>query len=74
MGQLDCLGDVLGIGNFPEVKQRSVVVALDGYDVRLLALDALIEAKKAMNRPRDREAILQLQAIQERENERMDKS
>jgi hypothetical protein len=29
----------------------------------VLSLDALIKTKKAMNRPRDREAILQLESI-----------
>ena len=33
---------------------------------RILALDALIEAKKAMERPRDKEAVLQLTAILEK--------
>ena len=32
---------------------------------RILAPDALIEAKKAMGRPRDKEAVLQLTAILE---------
>ena len=32
---------------------------------RVLALEALIEAKKAMGRPRDKEAVLQLTAILE---------
>ncbi|MEI6149874.1 MAG: nucleotidyltransferase [bacterium] len=66
-GQLDCLGAILGIGDFPEVKRRSVVIRLPFGRCRLLALDALIEAKKAMGRPRDKESVLQLRAIQERQ-------
>jgi len=66
-GQLDCLGAVLGIGNFPEVKKRSVEIDLPFGRCRLLALDALIEAKKAMGRPRDKESVLQLKAIQEQQ-------
>jgi hypothetical protein len=31
--------------------------------LRTLSLDALIKAKKAMNRPRDRQALVQLEAI-----------
>lgn len=65
-GQLDCLGAVLGIGDFAEVKRRSVELELPFGRCRILALDALIEAKKAMGRPRDKAAALQLLAIQER--------
>lgn len=69
IGQIDCLGEILGVGDFQEVKKRSLVVDMDGYELRLLELDALIAAKKAMNRPRDQEAILQLEALREREIE-----
>ncbi|MHC4545329.1 MAG: hypothetical protein ACYTDW_15645 [Planctomycetota bacterium] len=34
-----------------------------GRRIRVLTVDSLIKARKAMNRPRDREAILQLEAI-----------
>ena len=67
IGQLDCLGMILGVGDFQKVKKRSFLVNVDGYELRLLELDALISAKKAMNRPRDQEAVLQLEAIQSSE-------
>jgi len=66
IGQLDCLGEILGIGDFQAVQKRSMVVDADGYQLRLLELDALIQAKKALNRPRDQEALLQLEALRER--------
>ncbi|MCX6998670.1 MAG: nucleotidyltransferase [Kiritimatiellaeota bacterium] len=66
LGQLDCLNAVLGIGEFPAVRRRSVTIRLPFGRCRILALDALIEAKQAMNRPRDQETVLQLRAIQER--------
>jgi hypothetical protein len=65
LGQLDCLGFVLGIGAFPIVRKRSVVIHLPWGRCRILSLDALIEAKQAMDRPRDKEAVLQLSVIQE---------
>jgi len=34
-----------------------------GRRIRVLTIDSLIKAGKAMNRPRDREAVLQLEAI-----------
>ena len=66
-GQLDCLGEVLGLGNFDKVKPLSETIELDGTECRILRIEALIKAKKAMARPKDIETIKQLEAIQ-REN------
>jgi hypothetical protein len=43
-----------------------MVVALPFGNVRVLEIEALIVAKQAMDRPKDRATIRQLQAIQER--------
>ena len=67
LGQLDCLGSVLGVGAYDEVTEQSVEINLPGGRCRVLNIDALIAAKHAMGRPRDREAIFQLRAIKERE-------
>jgi len=67
LGKLDCLGEVLGIGGYDEVKQRSVEIKFESGPCRVLNIDALIEAKAATNRTRDRMAILQLKAIKERQ-------
>jgi hypothetical protein len=66
-GQLDCLGEVLGVGNYQDVEAQSVSVELAGGVCRILSIDALIRAKEAMGRQRDREAALQLRAIRERQ-------
>lgn len=65
-GQLDCLGEVKGIGLYSKVYQRSVLVELPFGPCRVLNLEALIQAKQAMDRPRDRAAIVQLCAIKDR--------
>lgn len=65
-GQLDCLGDIKGIGGYAECFARSEPIDLDGSEIRVLTLDALIEAKRAMDRPRDLHAVLELEAIRER--------
>ena len=62
-GQLDCLSEILGLGSFEKVKQASEVIKLDGYECRILRIDALIKAKEAMDRPKDVETIHQLKAI-----------
>lgn len=66
-GQLDCLGEVLGVGGYQDVTVHSVSVELSGGSCRILTIDALIQAKEAMGRQRDLQAALQLRAIRERE-------
>jgi hypothetical protein len=63
IGQLDCLSAIEGLGDYQQVKSGSELVEVHGRAVRVLNLDTLIKAKKAMNRPRDKEAVLQLEAI-----------
>jgi hypothetical protein len=63
LGHLDCLSEVQGIGPYEHVKHASQLIEIEGMPLRVLALDALIQAKEAMHRPRDREAIRQLKVI-----------
>jgi hypothetical protein len=65
-GQLDCLGMILGVGDFEQVREHAVEVNLPAGVCHILSLDALIQSKEAMGRPRDRESVLQLKAIRER--------
>jgi len=62
LGQLDCVSFVDGIGDFEKVAKFSRVIEFEKLKFRVLSIDALIETKKAMNRPRDAEAIIQLKA------------
>jgi len=68
-GQLDCLSSVLGVGDYEAVKAQSVEVQLAAGSCRILSLNALIQSKEAMGRPRDLDAALQLRAIRERSGE-----
>lgn len=63
IGQLDCLSLIEGIGDFEQVKKVSRIIKVGKVKIHVLSLDALIRAKKAMNRPRDIQAIMQLEAI-----------
>jgi predicted nucleotidyltransferase len=67
LGPLDCLSEIQGLGGYDEVVKASQTIDIDGVLLRVLTIDALIAAKEAMNRPRDREAIRQLRAIKELE-------
>ena len=63
IGQLDCVGFISGLGDYQKVRRTSKLVKVRDTKLRVLSLNALIKAKKAMNRPRDKEALLQLEAI-----------
>jgi hypothetical protein len=63
LGQLDCLSEIAGVGDFEQAKTHSVEIDLGTGTCRVLSLDALIAAKAAMGRPKDREVIKQLKAI-----------
>jgi len=67
LGPLDCLSEVLGLGDFLEVKRRSIELTLPVGICPVLDIDALIAAKAATNRTRDRMTISQLKAIKERQ-------
>jgi len=63
LGHLDCLSEVQGIGSYEHAKQASQPIEVEGTQLRVLTMEALITTKEAMNRPRDREALRQLKAI-----------
>lgn len=63
LGVVDCLGEVLGIGNFEEVFKQSVEVELPYGNCRIIDIEALIRAKEAMNRDHDRITVKHLKEI-----------
>jgi predicted nucleotidyltransferase len=63
LGQLDCVSEVQGLGNFNSIWAQSETVEIAGEQIQVLNLEALIESKKAMNRVKDQEAIRQLESI-----------
>lgn len=64
-GTLDLLGDVTGGGRYEDLLPHTLVVELFGRDVRCLDLEWLIMTKRAAGRPRDLEAIAELEALRE---------
>ena len=63
LGVVDCLGEVLGVGNFDAVLENSVEVELPGGLCRIIDIEALIRAKEAMNRDHDRITVKHLKEI-----------
>jgi hypothetical protein len=66
LGIVDCLGEVLGVGDFESALKHSVELELPFGSCRVLDFEALIRAKEAMNRDHDRIAVRQLREIQRR--------
>ncbi len=64
-GAIDLLGEVTGLGGYDQVLTASEVMELYGMSVRVLTLEGLIAAKRATGRPRDREHLLELEALLE---------
>jgi len=68
LGVIDCLGEVAGLWDFESVQAGSMTVETAAGQFRVLSIDALIRAKEAMDRPHDRQTVVQLRAIKERRN------
>ncbi len=66
IGILDCLGEVRGLGDYAACLTRSKALDLGAFSIRTLSLEALIDAKRAMGRPRDLLTAQELETIRER--------
>ena len=65
MEALDLLGEVVGLGSYEQIVTVSEVVELFEMPIRVLTLEGLIASKRATGRPRDREHLLELEALLE---------
>jgi hypothetical protein len=68
-GDLDLLGEITGGGGYDDLLPHTVMLNLFGVTCRCLELRRLIEVKRAAGRPKDLEAIAELEALHE-ENEK----
>lgn len=65
LGDLDLLGEVLGVGSYKQARAASVMVPLFGFECAVLSLDGLIAAKRAAGRAKDRIILPELEALRE---------
>jgi hypothetical protein len=65
MGPIDLLGEVAGIGQYADAVAASELTTLFGRSCRILTLDALIRSKRAAGRPRDLEAVKELETLKD---------
>lgn len=70
LGQLDILSETSGIGDYGEVARHAMVIEVGGTPYRVLDLESLIQAKRAMGRAKDLRAAAELEAIRARIREK----
>lgn len=70
LGSIDLLGEVTGRGGYEELLPYSVEVELFGVKCRCLGLRRLNEVKRAAGRPRDLEAVAELEPLLEERGDR----
>lgn len=65
LGPIDFMGTVGppdGLLDYPSLLQKSVLMDLGGFEARLLDLEAILELKRAIGRPKDLAALPLLEA------------
>lgn len=65
LGAVDLLGEITGGGGYDDLLPHSVRLHLFGVECFCLGLERLIRVKRAAGRPKDLEAIAELEAILE---------
>jgi predicted nucleotidyltransferase len=66
IGDFDLLGEVVGGGTYAELLPRTTEIEAFGVRCRYVTLDALLALKRAAGRPKDLEAIAELELIRDR--------
>jgi len=64
-GDVDLLGAIKGIGGYRDVEALAETFRFEHYEVRVLSIDGLIQAKRAAGRPKDEAGLVELEAIRE---------
>jgi hypothetical protein len=64
-GDIDLLGELSGVGQFPELARDAVSIDLHGIQVLVASLDVLIRSKRAAGRPKDLLSLPELEALRE---------
>jgi hypothetical protein len=69
LGDLDLLGEVAGGGTYEQLLPNTYVVRVFDTDLRVVTLPQLIRLKRAAGRPKDLEALAELEALLEEPRE-----
>ncbi len=63
LGDIDLFGEITGGGGYNDLTPHTIKLDLFGCQVLCLDLEKLIQVKRAAGRPRDLEAIAELEAL-----------
>lgn len=63
LGDLDLFGEITGGGRYEDLLPHTLMLELFGVSCRCLGLKRLIEVKRAAGRPKDLEAVAELEAL-----------
>jgi hypothetical protein len=64
-GDIDLLGEIAGGGDYPRLSANAQTLRVFGHDVEVVTLAQLVHLKRAAGRPKDLEAIAELEALAE---------
>ena len=65
LGDIDLLGEVTGGGGYESLRPHTITLDLSGMACSCLDLEWLIRVKRAAGRPKDLEALAELEALSE---------
>src|SRR6478609_8857323 len=65
LGDIDLLGHLSGLGEFPAVALDAISMPLFGGEYRVASLDSLIRSKRAAGRSKDLNVLPELEALKE---------
>ena len=65
VGDVDILGEVTGIGSYPQVEALSETMEIFGNNCKVLTLEGLIRAKRGLGRGKDLRILPELEALAE---------
>ena len=73
IGDIDLLGEIVGGGDYGSLIPHTMVVDIFGCRCRCLDLPGLIRAKRAAGRPKDLEALAELESLLEERDDQSNK-
>lgn len=68
LGALDILSQITGVGDFEKVKSNAINIKLFGQTCKVISIDDLIDAKKAIGRNKDLLVVEELEEIKKSQN------
>jgi predicted nucleotidyltransferase len=72
MGDIDLFGEITGGGSYDALLPHAIAIQVFGVECRCLGLRRLIDVKRAAGRPKDLEAVAELEVLLE-ERERAER-